>query len=670
MNKQTLRKVQLVQLEILKEFDRVCKKNHISYILSSGTLLGAVRHKGFIPWDDDLDVDMTRENYEKFLKCIGDFNAGYSVQNWHTDPQFALPFTKIRKNQTIFREANSAGLDNCGIYIDVFPWDKTNGSDSEKHRFNKLILSYLILLHNEPAYFISGQTKKLRLLLSVLSVPFRGEKGRKRLIARYEKCATKYEALSEGYRYFENTAATHIGDWQLEPSIFAEIEPLPFEDGFFPCPKAYDKYLTMAYGDYMTPLPEGQRENRHSIVEVVFDTNEKSNAVVQQHGIIQLVRAALTGQAQHLPDDFSLVDVQPIAKKHQCENILYYGALVCGIPETAPAMHKLQERTLQYYAINESQQYELQKIYETFDAAKIDYLPLKGAILKPKYPYADMRVMSDADILLRPEQYAAAGKILESLGYVFLYESNHELVYGKDLIRVELHKCLIPTYHQELSAYFTSSWDLAERVSNDSCCYRFSPEDTYLHLFAHFVKHFRDGGIGLRHFADLWIWGKAFPDMNWDKINQVLVEMRLGEFHKNIRRTLDVWFSDVAENEQTQLITDYIFSSGSYGSRTRRRIGMAAVNAVGSKNAKQIYRRSLFGLIFPKRKQLIKDYPVLENHGWLLPLVWIVRSVKAVFVKRSISVQKKRLKEISTKEINQFLTSMEAVGLPKIEKNK
>lgn len=670
MDKKTLRSVQLVQLEILKEFDRVCKKNNIPYILSSGTLLGAVRHKGFIPWDDDLDVDMTRENYEKFLKCIGDFDENYSVQNWHTDRQFALPFTKIRKNNTVFREMNSVGLKNNGIYIDVFPWDKTDGSRSEKYRFRRQILSYLILLHNEPAYVIPDQTAKLRLLLSVVSVPFRGEKGRARLIERYEKRATKYEHLDSDYKYFENTAATRIGDWQLEPSVFAETAPLAFEDGEFPCPVEYDKYLSMSYGDYMTPPPEGQRENRHSIVEISFDTTAKKDKAALYNGLVKLLRAAITEQPQTLPTGFSLSGLLPIAKQHQCESLFYYGALTCGISASDPAMQKLQEKTLQFYAINEKQTFELSKLYAAFDAASIDYLPLKGSILKPQYPHPDMRVMSDADILIRAEQFAAASKAVEALGYTFMYESNHELVYDKPQLRLELHKVLIPTYHSEISSYFAMGWDFAERVSEDSCRYAFSAETTYLHLFTHFVKHFRDGGIGLRHFADLWVWRRAYPDMNWATVTQALTQMHLLDFHKNLEQTLDVWFADGKENAQTQFITKYIISSGAYGTAAQRRIGTATANALGSHNAKQIYRKNMFALVFPKRSRLVNDYPILEKQAWLLPFVWIVRGTKAIFVKRSVPMQKKRLQEISSNDIEQFLTSMESVGLPKIEEKQ
>ena len=97
-----LREIQLVQLQILTEFDRICKKNDINYQLFAGTLLGAVRHKGFIPWDDDVDVCMLRSEYDRFLEIAQqELDPDYFVQNTYTDPEYYNIFTRIRKNGTV-----------------------------------------------------------------------------------------------------------------------------------------------------------------------------------------------------------------------------------------------------------------------------------------------------------------------------------------------------------------------------------------------------------------------------------------------------------------------------------------------------------------------------------------------------------------------------------------
>src|SRR5690606_2891856 len=114
-----------VQLEILIEFDRICKKNNIKYQLFAGTLLGAVRHKGFIPWDDDIDVCLLRKDYNKFIQaCKTDLDSRSFLQTYVTDKNCIIQFAKLRKNNTLFLES---GISDCkthhGIFIDIFPLD-------------------------------------------------------------------------------------------------------------------------------------------------------------------------------------------------------------------------------------------------------------------------------------------------------------------------------------------------------------------------------------------------------------------------------------------------------------------------------------------------------------------------------------------------------------------
>ena len=125
MDKDVLRKVQLLQLKIAKEIKRICDKNNIDYILDSGTLLGAVRHKGFIPWDDDMDIAMTREEYNRFIDVAKiELGEEYFLQTWDTDNNYPMPFAKVRLNDTryienVFENANM----HQGIYVDIFPYD-------------------------------------------------------------------------------------------------------------------------------------------------------------------------------------------------------------------------------------------------------------------------------------------------------------------------------------------------------------------------------------------------------------------------------------------------------------------------------------------------------------------------------------------------------------------
>ena len=125
MKEVTLRQLQLAELDILLEIDRVCTENNIKYFLDSGTALGAVRHKGFIPWDDDIDICMMRDDYEKFIRLAPEkLSQKYFLQTLKTDPGYNKLHAKVRKNGTVFKEdANLMRNMNHGLFVDIYPFD-------------------------------------------------------------------------------------------------------------------------------------------------------------------------------------------------------------------------------------------------------------------------------------------------------------------------------------------------------------------------------------------------------------------------------------------------------------------------------------------------------------------------------------------------------------------
>ena len=160
METQILRRVQLEQLEILKEIDRVCRENEIKYFLDSGTLIGAVRHEGFIPWDDDIDIGMLREDYEKFSKLAPKhLNKSYLWQSWKNDSSYALPFGKVRKRNTVYIEEKSGITKNCGFYVDVFPFDYAPRTKKERTKLvNKRVFwaRCLLMKHGYKPWMVNG----------------------------------------------------------------------------------------------------------------------------------------------------------------------------------------------------------------------------------------------------------------------------------------------------------------------------------------------------------------------------------------------------------------------------------------------------------------------------------------------------------------------------------
>lgn len=147
MKRELLRKVQIEQLELAKEIKRVCEILNIPYFLDAGTLLGAIRHEGFIPWDDDLDMGMLRSAYDKFLKeAPAVLGEEYFLQTWHSDLNYGLPFAKLRKNNTVYKEeaAQNSGA-HCGFYVDIFPYD-VYPEDERKQQWQKRDMIYTDVL--------------------------------------------------------------------------------------------------------------------------------------------------------------------------------------------------------------------------------------------------------------------------------------------------------------------------------------------------------------------------------------------------------------------------------------------------------------------------------------------------------------------------------------------
>lgn len=273
MDNDTLRKVQLVQLEIAKEVKRICEKNDISYFMDGGTLLGAVRHKGFIPWDDDMDFGFTRDNYEKFINVAGkELTSEFFLQTWDSDKEFGYAFAKIRKKGTVYQERiaqdNSA---NCGIFIDLFPYDNLPDGQYEriilftKLTFLKMLLkikvNYKPWMENEN---INYKRRLVYLPIQVLSHFFSKEKI-KNLYIRIVKKANEKES-----KMIYPQVAEKLGAWAMQKNFFSEYISLKFENTDFSAPSHYREFLTDGYGDYMTPPPIEKRQNGHGVVKIDF----------------------------------------------------------------------------------------------------------------------------------------------------------------------------------------------------------------------------------------------------------------------------------------------------------------------------------------------------------------------------------------------------------------
>lgn len=381
-----------------------------------------------------------------------------------------------------------------------------------------------------------------------------------------------------------------------------------------------------------------------------------------QRGILDLIKASLTGERITLPEDFDWMTAGKLGQAHQILAMLYYGALNAQVAIPEDVRSRLETATMQGVFVDQNQLYELDCIREQFVQNGVDFLPLKGTVLKSMYPHSDMRRMGDADVLIRTEQYGVIQPIMEQLGYTPVLESDHELVWEKKgLLYLELHKRLIPSYNKDYYAYFGDGWNLAHKTETTE--YRMGDADNFVYLFTHYAKHYRDAGIGIRHLVDLYVYRQNKPQLDVAYVEQELEKLQLLTFYRHSMDTLAVWFDGAADTTMTDFITQRIFGSGSYGTQENSRL------AEGLKTSKeggkeQVKTKKMLSFAFPPISIMVDVYPVLKRHPWLLPLMWIHRGIKALLFKRdSIAVLHQRADVMTAENITAYQDELNYVGL-------
>lgn len=276
MKNEQLRKLQLYQLEILKEVEHICQKHEIKYYISWGSLLGAVRHKGFIPWDDDIDISLFWDDYVKFMEvCQQELNPRFFLQNTDTDLGYFRPWAKIRINDTTSMDK---ALDfvkmHWGICIDVFPILMIPSKKSDRLKHKIFIMIYQLMSFEPLIKSMVNDNKQLKgyqrfllfmpyLMVSVIPTKIKRnlKKGLLRKIINLQPSTSSLcgEVLSMNY---EKSI--------ISKSIYGQPVRIEFEGHEFNAPEKYTDYLKHFYGDYMK-LPKELERGGHGDTIISFN---------------------------------------------------------------------------------------------------------------------------------------------------------------------------------------------------------------------------------------------------------------------------------------------------------------------------------------------------------------------------------------------------------------
>lgn len=270
-DKRTLDNLHRVELEIMDEFVRICDNHKLKYFMTGGTMLGAVRHNGFIPWDDDIDVGMPRKDYDLFIKYAKEeLNSKYFLDCFETNKECYLPFAKIKKNGTIFDEQISHHINNHkGIFIDIIPFENAKKSDSIIQKVQAILVKSItdtMYFKNKIGKLSGARHQILVVFLSIFPKKFLMNMQKSLMKLNKDNDSEYMVALAGTYGYQKET---------MKRDIFIPTKEIQFENTMYFGMNKPDKYLSRLFGNYMELPPKNKRIN-HVPLKIDFGKNKNS----------------------------------------------------------------------------------------------------------------------------------------------------------------------------------------------------------------------------------------------------------------------------------------------------------------------------------------------------------------------------------------------------------
>jgi lipopolysaccharide cholinephosphotransferase len=252
-----LEELKEIQLEILDQVHNFCIANNIKYWIDCGTLLGAIRHKGYIPWDDDIDVGMLREDYERFIHTFNDQNTKYKCYSIENNKRFGYSFAKVLDTDTILYEPNKHGMKSA-VNIDIFVYDNAPDDDKLTADMFKKRDFYRAMNNIRVFHLMTHEKLSGRICKRILNV----------LLMVFPRYYFAKKVADNSKRYI-NESTKRVGDFMsltdmtCDKRVFSSFIDVEFEGKLYKAPVGYDEYLRGFYGDYMQLPPVEERTPHH-----------------------------------------------------------------------------------------------------------------------------------------------------------------------------------------------------------------------------------------------------------------------------------------------------------------------------------------------------------------------------------------------------------------------
>ncbi|MCQ2386111.1 MAG: nucleotidyltransferase family protein, partial [Clostridia bacterium] len=345
-------------------------------------------------------------------------------------------------------------------------------------------------------------------------------------------------------------------------------------------------------------------------------------------GFIRILQAALTDKAEPLPENFDFGKAYELAATQNIVSLLYYGGEKYPAFRESPYDETAFEKTCYVMTVSACQGKLFDNLCRAFAEKGISFCPVKGMLLKNLYPSPDMRIMGDADILIKMEEYPAVCSVMTALGFRELtaHESNHELPWRHvSGLKVELHKALLPPEGCIGGTYYRDSFRLVKGNA-------LSEEDHFVYLVAHFASHFFHRGAGARFILDFFVYLNAYPDMDMAYVREQLEVLGLLKFFGHLEKLLAVWFGGEESDPVTDAWTEVLLSCAVFGKREFNHAFTAAKVQSGHRFPKlYLALRAAFPTVAESRYR----YPFLQKAPFLLPVAWVMRFFRVIFRQRS-----------------------------------